>query len=99
VDWARIGRAVRSATGVWLVASALTLVSWRLAVPHGHSAGHIGSSLPEVLAVLAIATVKVRLVARHFMEVRTAPRWLRRFTDIWLAVLVATLAAVYLYYR
>jgi hypothetical protein len=31
------------------------------------------------------------------MEVRTAPQWLRRFTDIWLVTMWAALLAIYLY--
>ena len=47
-------------------------------------------------ALSAITAVKSRLIIRHFMEVRTAPRWLKVFTDVWLAALVATIAALYL---
>ncbi len=30
------------------------------------------------------------------MEVRTAPTWLRRFTDVWLVVFWGTVLAIYL---
>jgi hypothetical protein len=43
------------------------------------------------IAVLAIAAVKTRVVVRQFMDVRAAPRWLRRATDAWLAVLMAAI--------
>jgi hypothetical protein len=36
------------------------------------------------LAVLAIGAVKSRLILTEFMEIRTAPLWLRLSTDVWL---------------
>jgi hypothetical protein len=46
--------------------------------------------------VLAIALVKCRLVIRTFMEVRTAPTWLRRSTDLWLILFWGAVLALYL---
>jgi hypothetical protein len=37
------------------------------------------------------------LIIRYFMEVRTAPRWLRLATDGWLIVLWTSVLVVYLY--
>ena len=37
------------------------------------------------------------MIIRYFMEVRTAPRWLKLATDGWLAVLWVTILAIYLY--
>jgi hypothetical protein len=41
--------------------------------------------------------VKARFIMQEFMEVRTAPRWLRHFTDGWLAVLWIAIVTLYLY--
>lgn len=82
-------------TRVWILTSALTLVSWGSALAGG--AEHLTPSVVETLAVLAIFAVKARLILRQFMEVRTAPPWLRRFTDIWLAALWAAIVTMYVY--
>jgi len=81
-------------TYVWVILSAITLVSWWL----GHArAGAFVASAPITIAVLAIGFVKARLILQYFMEVRTAPTWLRLFTDIWLIVFWGAVLAIYLY--
>ena len=82
-------------TYVWIVLCGLTVLAWSLAKAHGDQ--RITASRPEALAVLAIAAVKARFIMQQFMEVRTAPRWLRRFTDAWVVGLVATVGVLYLY--
>ena len=82
------------AARVWLALSLLTLVSWGLAMID-RDANEVSSDI-EVVGVMAIAVVKGRLIVRHFMEVRDAPRWLRTFTDVWLVGLGATVVAMYL---
>lgn len=81
-------------TSLWVLLSALTVASWLLATAAGH---HPKASALESLAVLAIGAVKARFIIREFMEVRTGPRWLQRFTDGWLAVLWAAVVTLYLY--
>jgi Prokaryotic Cytochrome C oxidase subunit IV len=56
------------------------------------------SVTPEVatVAILLIAAVKVRLVMRHFMEVRLAPLALRLICDGWLLAVTALIVTVYL---
>lgn len=72
------------------VLCAVTLVTWWL----GHeTAGH---SAVIGLSVLAIAFVKVLLIISEFMEVRTAPRWLRLFTTGWLAAVAAVSVSLFL---
>lgn len=44
-----------------------------------------------------MAVVKGRLVIQYFMEVRTSPRWLRLFTDIWLLAFWAAALTIYLH--
>ena len=56
------------------------------------------SITPEVttVAIMVIAAVKVRLVMRHFMEVRRAPVALRFVCDGWLLAVTALILTVYL---
>ena len=79
-------------TRTWALLSALTIVSWALAATRRFS-----PSTAVTIVVLAIAAVKTRTVIRQFMEVRVAPRWLRRATDAWLAVLMAAIIGLYLW--
>ncbi|MGH3958166.1 cytochrome C oxidase subunit IV family protein [Mycobacterium sp.] len=82
-------------TFVWLILSAITVVAWWLGP--GHARAAMAADVSITVAVLAMALVKVRLVIQHFMEVRTAPRWLRLFTDIWIVVLWGAVMAIYLW--
>lgn len=85
----------RSLTWVWLVLVAITIGSWTLAPAH---ITHVAqASVPVTALVLALTFVKSRLIIGHFMEVHTAPRWLRRATDGWLAALIATIFVIYLF--
>ena len=79
-------------TWTWALLSALTMVSWALAATRRFT-----PSTAVTIVVLAIAAVKTRTVIRQFMEVRVAPRWLRRATDAWLAVLMAAIISLYLW--
>jgi heme/copper-type cytochrome/quinol oxidase subunit 4 len=56
------------------------------------------SVTPEVatVTILLIAAFKVRLVMRHFMEVRRAPLALRFVCDGWLLAVTALILTVYL---
>ncbi len=85
----------KATTFVWLILSAITVISWWLAP--GHSGGHASPSVPITVAVVALGFVKGRMIIGYFMEVRTAPRWLRIATDAWLAVLWGGILAIYLY--
>jgi len=78
-------------TWTWAALCALTGLSWVLA-----ATGRSSPGTALTIAVLAIAALKARLVIWQFMEVRTAPRWLRRATDAWLAVLMAAIIGLYL---
>jgi hypothetical protein len=48
------------------------------------------------IAVVVLGFIKGRLIVRYFMEVRSAPRWLRTATDAWLAVLWLAVLVIYL---
>jgi hypothetical protein len=84
----------RTTTYVWAIGSVLTLLSLWLAPAR---VGHIAASLPITVAVLTTALIKARLIIQYFMEVRTAPRWLRIATDGWLVVLFGGVLAIYLW--
>lgn len=82
-------------TATWLILVAITVLAWWLAP--GHAGGHPEPSIPITVAVLALSGVKARLIIRNFMEVRTAPLWLRRTTDAWLVALWTAVLAIYLF--
>ena len=85
----------RAITYVWIILSAITLVSWFLGP--ARVAGLAVASVPITVAVLAMAFIKARLIIGYFMEVRTAPAWLRLSTDAWLVVLWGAVLAIYLW--
>ncbi len=88
-------QSTRPVTLAWLVLVAITVVSWWLAP--GHSGGPVTASVPITVAAVALGFVKCRMIIGYFMEVRYAPRWLRRSTDLWLAVLWGAVLGIYLW--
>ncbi|MGN2638203.1 cytochrome C oxidase subunit IV family protein [Nocardia takedensis] len=80
---------------VWLILAATTVLAWQF-VP-GHAALTTDLSDEFVTAIVVLALIKCRLIFRYFMEVRSAPRWLRIATDLWLIVLWAALLGIYLW--
>lgn len=85
----------RAITYAWLILTAITIVSWWLAP--GHSGGVAVPNVAITVAVIVLGFIKGRLIIRYFMEVRTAPRWLKVATDAWLAVLWLGILAIYLF--
>ena len=85
----------RSITVAWLALSAITVIGWWLAP--GHSGGRADPSVPITVAVIVLGFVKCRVIIRWFMEVRSAPMWLRRSTDGWLVTLWLAVLAIYLW--
>ena len=86
---------LRAITWVWGVLVLITIGTGWLA-PAAH-AGHLAqASLPITVLVLTLALIKSRLIIRYFMEVRTAPRWVRAATDAWLAALFGAVIVIYL---
>ena len=86
--------ASRAMTWAWLVLVPITVASWWLAPAHA-----VGAAVPSVgvtAVVLVLALVKSRLIIRYFMEVRSAPAWLKWATDAWLAVLFVAVFGIYL---
>jgi hypothetical protein len=77
-------------TAVWLLLVAATGISWELGHGMGFSSVRLASS-----AVIVVAFIKVRFVILDFMEIRTAPRFMRIIAETWLAVICGTLLALY----
>ena len=90
-----LDNAGRAITCAWFVLSAISVASWWLAPDH--SAGVATASTSISIAVIALAFVKSRMIIRYFMEVGTAPRWVKLATDGWLAALWLGVLVVYLY--
>ena len=78
---------------VWLALSAITCVSLWLGSLPGRR--YLAPDAAITISVIVIAFLKVRIIMREFMEVRTAPALLRRITDIWLSLTAAILLGVY----
>jgi hypothetical protein len=85
-------------TIAWIILSAITIASWFLAPAHGQSVAAV-ASVPITVAVIILGFIKGRLIIRYFMEVRTAPPWLKVTTDAWLLVLWGGVLGIYLYSR
>lgn len=81
-------------TYVWIGLSALTIAAWWIGDTHGQ--GAFDRNVAITLGVLAMAALKIRLVVQDFMEVRTAPLWLRFWTDLWLVTLFGAVGYIYL---
>jgi hypothetical protein len=63
-----------------------------------HSVDHDGTLRPSAVvtsSVIVIATIKVRIIFREFMEVRQAPALLCRLTDAWVVLIAAALLGSY----
>lgn len=91
----RHGRDKRLIVYTWIALTATTLLAWRLSPGHGDTTTAVGKEL--VAGVVILGAIKCRLIIRHFMEIRDAPRPLRIALDIWLVVLWAALYGIYLY--
>ena len=86
---------VRTTTYAWIILSGITIGSWWLAPGHPRGGAAV-ASVPITAAVVLLGFIKGRMIIQYFMEVRTAPRWLKLFTDAWLTVLWAAVLAIYL---
>jgi len=77
---------------IWALLTAGTVASWAVS--------RDGQAVPDLntavtVSALLIAAIKAQLVVYYFMEVRDAPRWLRRTLSGWLILLFAALFAFY----
>jgi hypothetical protein len=82
---------VRNRAGLsWLFLIAATLISYAVGADHG--TGSIAA-----VVVLAIASIKIRLVGLDFMELRNAPIALRTLFEFYCFALWAMLSGMYLW--
>jgi Prokaryotic Cytochrome C oxidase subunit IV len=77
---------------VWVILSSLTL--GYLWIDHSVD-GSLKSSAVVTSIVIVIALIKVRIIFREFMEVRTAPVLLCRLTDAWVVLVAVALLGSY----
>ncbi len=94
-DGASHARENRILTWAWIALCVITIGSWWLAP--AHFTERVDPSIPITALVLALTYIKARLVVRYFMEVRTAPPWLRRTAEGWLIGLHVVIFAIYLF--
>jgi hypothetical protein len=79
---------------VWLILVAISLAYLWI----DHAASHQGiptASTTVTVAAVCLALVKVRIIMREFMEVRSAPRFLLRITDFWVVLMGVAMLGVY----
>ena len=77
---------------MWALLTTVTIASSLIALDGGAS-HQINTTVTTV--VLLIAAVKAQLVIWHFMEVRSAPVWLKATTSGWVLGLFALLIGFY----
>ena len=78
----------------WVVLVAITVIYLWI----DHTADEDGtpvSSTAVTVSAIVLALVKYRIVLREFMDVRHAPRLLRRLTDIVVAAISVSLLSAY----
>jgi hypothetical protein len=81
---------LRTTSIVWIVLMAATVTStWVLSK-------HAFDPRVATAGILLIAGWKVRLVIRHFMEIKTAPVAFRLALEAWVAGVAAMLVVMYL---
>jgi hypothetical protein len=80
--------------GVWLILVAISLGYLWIDHVATHEGIPIASTVVTVFAI-CFALIKVRIIMREFMEVRSAPMVLRRLTDCWVLLMAVALLGVY----
>jgi hypothetical protein len=79
----------------WLTLVGITLLY--LVIDHAaDNGGVLVASTGLTAAAICLACVKVRVIMREFMEVRTAPPFLCRITDAWVVLMAVALIGTYL---
>ncbi|RFZ55656.1 hypothetical protein MSS2_02227 [Mycobacterium marinum] len=78
---------------VWVILASLTLTY--LWMDRYIDPGSPSPSRVLTASVIVIALVKVRIIFREFMEVRQAPKLLRRLTDAWVILIGISLFGSY----
>lgn len=80
--------------GAWLILVAISLAYLGIDRAATHRGVPTAGTVVTVGAI-CFALIKVRIIMREFMEVRTAPRVLRRLTDFWILLMAVALLGVY----
>lgn len=80
-------------TASWAVLAGITLFAWWIGAHHGP--GPLRPDAAVAVGAIAITLVKVRVIMREFMDLRTAPARLKRVTDAWLAIFGAAMLVAY----
>lgn len=78
-------------TAIWFLLVFATGLSWWL----GHDAAAAYTQGVATTGMILIAAIKIRLVVRHFMEVRYAPMALQLILDTWLLLMTICILAAY----
>jgi Prokaryotic Cytochrome C oxidase subunit IV len=81
--------ATRRLFAVWVGLVALTFASLTAGIEQRGDNATIATIL-----VLGLAMIKIRLIGIHFMDLRSAPRLLRKIFDGYVCIVFATLAAL-----
>ena len=79
----------------WLVLVAITLC-YPLIDNAADKNGMLTASTFLTVAAISLACIKVRVIIREFMEVRSAPPILCRITDLWVVGMAGVLIGTYL---
>ena len=77
----------------WLVLSAMTVTQLAVGSLDGREALQPNAAITTTAIVIAL--VKVRIIFREFMDVRHAPLWLCRLTDLWVGLAGLSLLGCY----
>ncbi len=77
-------------TLVWFLLVAATAISWEM----GHGAGFDDLRYASI-AIIVVAFIKVRFVILDFMEIRTAPLFMRIIGATWCVVVCTALVTLY----
>jgi hypothetical protein len=91
VDTSSKDAEARQTAMVWLLLSGATAVSWWLGVERVMT-----SRRTATVMILTIAMVKVRMVIRYFMNVKSAPLVLTAVCDLWVLALGTAMIGLYL---
>jgi hypothetical protein len=78
-------------TLIWTLLVVATLISWEL----GHGVG-FDDARAGGAAILVVTFIKVRFVVLDFMEIRTAPRWMRALLEAWIVLCASILIGLFL---
>lgn len=77
----------------WVVLAGVTLFAWWIGARHGP--GPLRPDAAVAVSAIAITLIKVRVILREFMDVRSAPPRLKHVTDAWLIIFGGAMLIAY----